>query len=41
MEVQADAVTEMEGIRLTTDERRNMFETNARRVFRLTAGAKA
>jgi 2,3-dihydroxybenzoate decarboxylase len=41
MEVQADAVTEMEGIRLTPTERRKTFEDNARRVFRLTAGAKA
>jgi 5-carboxyvanillate decarboxylase len=41
MEVQRDAVTEMEGIRLTPAEKRKVFETNARRVFRFTAGARA
>jgi 2,3-dihydroxybenzoate decarboxylase len=41
MEVQAEAVAEMEGIRLTPLERRKMFETNARRVFHVTAGARS
>lgn len=37
MEVQKDAVREMEAITLSADERRRIFDTNARRVFGLQA----
>jgi hypothetical protein len=35
MEVQRDAVQEMEAIELSTELKRSIFETNPRRVFKL------